>query len=466
MRRLITTILGVVIFISACTSRTNQIATLPSSTPKPSITVEDTQKHIRPTQTPTFVEPTIVPTPRLNHLDIPKWASDPNVDVLLLPIGESLQFGNFALINSVSGEIYELPDLKHGGYFWMSDGKHFGVLSQSKNEITLIDIVTGDVSYHTPSERAVQFVNVDNESTYSYKAIGNSVEDPKFMLIYSWWIISSDSHYIILEDPYDERYTRVLNLQTNETITVTDKDDNIFDLGTAWSPTGAYLGIVHSDAEPGLGFSFEKEPNFRLKVYDIELGNTISVYENIPSVDWSPDGTKLLYQPWKWLPSDGLSNLRNPPCVFDTITGITKCYNETVIRHTTTATYLLELGPMGWSPDGKIIGYIYFRAENKSQEPYYEEQGGMCLITIDDNSVKCMLEKFEGDDQRMKPSDFWWSPNGNYLAVTINDTSPYSDDVSGSKFGILDINNGRYFIIEKQDPSRFESCSWRPKINP
>ncbi|MFZ5857430.1 MAG: hypothetical protein ACOYZ6_11415 [Chloroflexota bacterium] len=466
MRKPFMILFGIVIFTSGCINQGTQTPMNPPIRSKPSAAVINTQMPIQPTWTPTLVKPTRTSIPRLNHLDIPKWASDSNVDVLLLPIGDFFQFKNFALVNSDSGEIYNLPELHHGGYFWMNDGKHFGILSLDESEITLVDITTGEVTYHHPSKKAVQYVDVDTETTYSYQAIGEKVEDPGFMLVYPWWDVSANGHYLVLENPYyDPGYTRVLDLRTDEIITLTDANDGIFDIDREWSPTEAYLGIVHSDAEPGLGFGFEKKPNFSLKIYDIERGKVISVYKNIPSISWSADSRKILYQPWTESLHNEFQYRQNPPCVFDIITGITKCYNEASVRHTTSTTYLLELGFMQWSPDGKRLGYIYYRAENKSRDSYIEEHGGICLITIENNSVNCVLERFEGNKQNKKPIDYWWSPNGRHLAFIISETSPYSDDTGNPEFGILNIARGEYIIIKKQNPFRFDVSSWRPKIS-
>ena len=466
MRKLITTLFVVAVFVSACDSQSEHIPAIPSSTSKPSIVATSTQTLVQPTWT-LKAAPTTMPTPKLDRIAIPKWVSDPDADVLLLPMGDHLQYNNFALVNSSSGEVYNLPEFNHGDYFWMSDGKHFGILSENESEILLVDIASGEITYHHPSEKAVQFVNVDTESTYAYKSIGKKVEDPEFVLVHSWWDISPDNHYFILEDPYDERYTRVLDLQTNETITVTDKDDMVFDLSRAWSPSEPYLGIVHSDEEPGMGFSFEKDPNFRLKIYDIEHGNVIGSYKNIPAVNWSPDGTKFLYQPWEESPHDhDFLHHGNPPCTFDTLTGITKCYNEAVVRHTTNTTYELTFSSMQWSPDGKMIGYIYFRIEHTPYEPYYEERGGICLITIEDNSIKCMLEEFEKQKQYLKPIAYWWSPSSEYVAFCVDESCPYCDFSNDPKIGILNINTGKSFIVGENVESRYRFGAWRPKIVP
>jgi hypothetical protein len=467
MRKPFTILFGIVIFISGCINQGKQAPPNPPISSKPSATAVNTQMPIQPTWTPTLGKPTITSTPKLNHLDIPKWVSDPNVDVLLLPIGDYRQFNNFALVNSTTGEVYNLPDLPHGYYFWLSDGHHFGILTEGGNEIVLVNILTGKVTFHQPSRRAVQFVGVDDESTYSLISIGRKVEDPDFMLIYSWWDVSPDNHYLILDEKYDERYTLLFDLHTDETITLTDIDDNIFDIRRGWNPTGPYLGIVHSDAETGFMFSFEKDPNFRLKVYDVEHGKVIGSYKNIPFVIWSPDGTKLLYQPWEASPDihDFLHH-ENPPCVFDILTGVTKCYNEAVVRHSTPTTYELTFSSAQWSPDGKKIGYIYFRIEHNSQEPYYEEQGGICLITLENNSTECLLDELEGVIQNKNPIDFWWSPNGDYLVFVIADSSPYSDDQANPEFGVININSGESFFIEEKLSLTSTPFVWRPKISP
>jgi hypothetical protein len=443
--------------LSACSSEGRQISSTPPSTLMPMTTDTITQTKIQPTRTP---DPTKTPIPTrtpIANIEFPKWVSDANLEILLLVRGTGLSYKNLALANPSSGEIFNLPSLNSGGYFWTPDGKNIGLISRNKEEIILVNLATGDVSYHSVNKQATRFIRVPthlDDTPSPFKPSDPSINDPEFMLFFSWDnSVSADGHYLTYQEQWDERFTSVLDLRTKENITVTDRDDGIFDISYAWSPTGPYLGIVQNDEAPGMWFSFEREPNFILKIYDIEKGVVIGSYANIPNVIWSPDGTKFLYQPWDTHPTA-------PPCIFDIISGATKCYNGEVVRHTSATTIELTFGSLQWSPDGEMISYIYTVVENNP----YDEYGGVCLITVSDSSVRCMLEELPINYQ--KAISYQWSPNSDFLVFRIDESCYYCDYATDPQIGILDISTGEYFIIGDHIDYRDVLGLWRPKIKP
>jgi hypothetical protein len=390
-------------------------------------------------------------------MNLPAWVTNPKTQVLLVPTGSFRDgYKNLVLVNAMTTERFDIPFFPESiDFFWMPNGSQFGILSRLEDQVTLVSIQDGNITHTTVPQSATRFVVAQSfrGPPYPIQASSSDLEDPKFLFLPSWMKLSPARNYFLYQEDYDSMYTSIFEISTGQTVIITDPNDEYFDLSSEWSPDSRYLAVAQADEEPGMLYQFENPPLFRLRVYDIASRQMVASYRNVTFPNWSPDGLKFLFQEWQdWF---GESS----PCIFDTISGTTKCYYDAVIQHKKTDTFHTTFSSVQWSPDQTMIGYIYFSFDQETNDEY----GGFCTITLASGDSRCMLEKFEMEEQTI--IDYSWSPDSSFISFEYDTTSPYSDDHSQPQLGIANVKTGEYFTIGDH-VNRFQLGLWRPPIDP
>lgn len=225
----------------------------------------------------------------------------------------------------------------------------------------------------------------------------------------------------------------------------------------AWSPVGEKLAILQSKFPPN-GFTYTRGK--WLQIFDPNTGEVVNTYYgDFGDIDWSPDGTKILF------------NGVNKPCILNLASGEMTCM---LIQTRLSQEYYR------WSPDGKKIGYV--RKENSIWS--------FCFIDLDALWVHCPSKKFEELSAR-DIGYFTWSPDSNYVEI-YDDTvgQAFSDVISDPKQGILAIdgsafyrkefeiihhdkqlgcqNNNAYYLNQPgcKDEEGYYPILWRPVLSP
>ncbi|HLO29436.1 MAG TPA: hypothetical protein VK249_09895 [Anaerolineales bacterium] len=287
------------------------------------------------------------PSP-ISSMTMPQWVTDPKVQILFVPTGTFKEgYKNLTLVNAMTSERFDLQlSADSGDYFWLPDGLHAGMLSRDMPQITLVSMIDGQITSISVPESITRFA-AQNLSGPPYPLQASSLhpKDPNFMLLPSWMQLSPDRKYFIYQENYDPKYTSVFEISTNQTIVMTDPNDKYFDLFSEWSPDSRYLAVSQADQEPGMLYHFDSPPTFRLRVYDMNTHQMVASYKDVTFPSWSPDGLKFLFQEWRdWFGE-------SPPCLFDTISGTTKCYYDELIRHKKSNTSQTTFSSIQWSPD-------------------------------------------------------------------------------------------------------------------
>lgn len=351
-----------------------------------------------------------------------------------------------ALFNAETGERFNIPFTeKVGDYFWMPDGLQFGFLPVDQNQVILFSIKDEIATKVTLSDEVLKFF-YHNSDAEPIQVSNSNITDPNFLIIPSWnWnSLSPDRKYFIYQKQYDGTYTSIFDISKNQIVNISDPNDGYFDMISEWSPNSQFLAIAEADREPGGSihvYSFETLPTIRLRVYDVKSQQLVASYKNVTFPKWSPDGTKFLFQElreldhWSWYGE-------SPPCIFDTVSGNTKCYNETLMYSK------MDFSSVQWSPDQSMIGYIYSIGG----------QGGFCFITLSSGRIQCILENLEEENTTIK---YTWSSDSAYISFEYDTSCPYCDESFNPKLAIANVKTGEYFAIS-QNLSLIHLGLWRP----
>jgi hypothetical protein len=426
---------------------------VPSNLPNPALTASFTPTSLLPGP---FPSSTSTSTP-ISSIALPQWVNDSKAQLLLVPTG-TFQDGykNLVLVNALTSQRFDIPlTLNSEYYFWLPDGSGFGFLSEDESRITLISTKDGNITSILIPEKALRLVADQSFGgrPNPIQASTSSPEDPNFILLPLGMELSPDKKYFIYQEDYDPTYTSVFEISTNQTILITDPNDKYFDLFSEWSPNSRYLAVSQVDQEPGLFYHFDALPTFRLRVYDINTRQVIASFKNVTFPDWSPDGVRFLFQEWKtWFGE-------SPPCIFNSISGSTKCFYDVLSRHKTSNTIQTTFSSIQWSPDQTMVGYIYSNVDSNPHKEY----GGFCVIVLTSNNIRCMLEEFELDGQKI--IHYSWSPDSNFISLEYDTACPYCDYSDSPQIAIASLNTGEYYTVG-DNINIFQLGLWRPSVNP
>ncbi|HCK64656.1 MAG TPA: hypothetical protein DHW49_00190 [Anaerolineae bacterium] len=415
------------IFIISCQSQ----AIIPSTT----ITLTNTPES---TSTPTQ-SPTLIPTATQTlSVEFPDWVKNPDTQILLVPVGtQDKGYENLALFNAETGERFDIPFTEEvGGYVWMPDGSDFLFLTEK--EFLLFSIKGGTISRVSISKESLNFY-YHNLYPTPLQVTSSNFTDSDFLIISPWFVLSANKRFFEYQEEYSNKYTSIFDISKNQVINISDPEDEYFDLFSEFSPDSKFLAIVEVDQEPQMYYSFDIRPTFILKIYDVLTQEIVVSYQNITSPKWSPDGTKFLFQEWK--DTDYYWIAEPPPCIFDTISGETECYEVNG--------YIADLF---WSPNQAMISFIYFNDQGK----------GFCNIKLHTKEKNCVIEKLDIEEQM--PINYLWSPDSNFIVFIYDTACPYCDYIDNPKLGIANIQTGEYFSLG-DDLTYSQLGLWRPSPN-
>ena len=199
-----------------------------------------------------------------------------------------------------------------------------------------------------------------------------------------------------------------------------------------------------------------KRWKLKLKVYDVDKREFVAVYQDISMPEWSPDGSKLLFQPFD---IQRHAFWTSPICIFNILDGSNDCFNQILFRHVKTISSGQRFSSINWTADQKIISYVYTASEIET----YDKHGGLCFLDVNDSSEKCIMQNLENPEQNVMYYVF--SPTNAFAMEIIDDNYPYSDYIIHPQLTIVNTNNGKYYIFEDYPGTLFHMASWRPLLN-
>lgn len=433
------------IFITGCQNQSDA-TTIPTFTQSPTSA---------PTVTPqaTLVS-TIEPT-QISSIQFPEWVKNPSTQIFLASTGTFEEgYKGLALFNAETSDRFDIPLVEQSaGYFWTPDGSEFGFVQREKNQITFVSVKEGNIRTIPTSASAIRFYQSNRPEPVDLSSL--DAEDSNFLILPAYMQLSPDKKYFIYQEEYDNTYTSIFDISLNQTINISDPNDGYFDFLSEWSPNSQFLAIAEADRESGGSvhvYSFETLPTIRLRIYDVSSQQVVASYKDVTFPKWSPDGTKFLFQELRELDHQSWYG-ESPPCIFDIISGTTKCYNETITYHKKSADSYLSFSSVQWSPVQTMIGYIYSTGI----------QSGFCTITLSSGEISCILEKLETEEQNI--IEYAWSPDSNYIAFEYDTVGPYSDDTGRPQAAIANIKTGKYFTIGDNMHIVYIGL-WRPLAKP
>ncbi|MBD3288887.1 hypothetical protein GF337_08805, partial [candidate division KSB1 bacterium] len=186
-----------------------------------------------------------------------------------------------------------------------------------------------------------------------------------------------------LEKMYDYRTERIqTNLVTGEVL----RDEGSADIYPIWSPDGKRYAFLSNEDEKSISKT-------SLYVHDTESNKTKKIKDGVlHSVNWSPDGTKLIYTKY----SDATKYLSHYLDIF--------AYDLKKEKERPITRYYRAQSP-AWSPDGKSMVFVVTK------------DGTQNLVKLDLETKKPQyLTKFKNGEQIFTPR---WAPNGNAIIVSL-----------------------------------------------
>jgi dipeptidyl aminopeptidase/acylaminoacyl peptidase len=261
----------------------------------------------------------------------------------------------------------------------------------------------------------------------SIQVSSSNPQDTNFLLISFWESLSPNKNFFTHQEEYDNTYTSIFDISSNETIYISDPNDGYFDLYSEFSPDSKFIAISQSNEDPGIHTTFQTLPTIRLRVYDIQSQELVASYKNVTFPKWSPDGTKFLFQEWEKHEIIGwYSYWDSPPCVYNTLDGLTNCYNQTLVDEVN------QFSSLDWSPNQSMISYVF-------------HDKGLCTIILSTSKIECILDYANIEENYIR--GYSWSPNSNFISFEFDSVGPYSDDNDHPKLGIANIKTGEYFFV-------------------
>lgn len=451
MKRFIS--LFIILFLLiACQSQVDVTETIPANTSMPEINSTSTS------------QPTLVPQATATQtlsVDFPDWVKNPDTQILLVPVIEfennQFHYKGMYLFNAETGERFKVPFTEElGDYFWMPDGSAFGFLPVKKKQAFLYSIKEESISIIKVSDENLRFYKRYDSKTSSnpIQLSSSNITDPNFLFLDIWSYLSPDRKYFVYQEEYDGTYTSIYDISKREVINLSDPNDNYFDINYSWSPTQPLLAVVEVDEEQrGMFNSFQTLPIFRLRIYDAQSQKVVASYKNVTFPKWSPDGTKFLFQEWKGSESFYWYG-GSPPCIFDTLSGKTNCFNELIINEK------INITSAYWSPDQSMISFVYLNYAHDANP----ETGTFCTIQLSTKNTTCILQELNIQEENV--IEYLWSPDSNFISFFYDNSYPISDYRSYPKLGIANIETGKYFYTSLPSLDKDYLGLWRPLPNP
>ena len=413
-----------------------------SPTQAPAITTRPTRPSPAATEKPTeIILPTAISTATSGSYHLPSWVSATQSKVYLRASLEEETY-RLSFYNLATGERFSLPLIDFQGYFWTPDGKQVGLWRDRTQSLLLVDLISGKVNEYTNSEFNIRFLGTyfGTDSPASLVVSKSSrIENRDFTLIwtYSQHVLSYDERYSISKE-YDP--LTVQDTTTRQSFSITTSQDSLYDFDYSWSPHDYRIAVVRSSEEPAHGSRFGDQ----LMIYDIASQTLLASYsgEFGNGVQWSPDGTQILY--------DG----GQTPCILHLSDGTDECLN---LAGQISEDYT---GFVQWSPDGQAISYLYSKLEDDLSIP----KGGICIVSLATRKTTCPTDMLT-DLRGRSVVAYTWSPDGQYL-VFEHDISCPRCDYSTRPIGAFIAVDGSQYLSMGYSPDFGRYGLWRPSEAP
>jgi hypothetical protein len=180
-------------------------------------------------------------------------------------------------------------------------------------------------------------------------------------------------------------------------------------------------------------------------IYTVD-GRVYRRYEGLGSVAWSPDNTRrLLY-------AVGNDYGSRTPCIMDVVASTSQCLEAVT---TWRAEHNVQTEDYQWHPNENAVSFVYWN-DNDTGGP-----SGLCWVQLATGEFSCPLT-----ERALGPNAFViayaWSPAGDYLALTINNAGPLSDDVYLAQVATA-ASDGSGYTVWGPGAHPF---SWRPALPP
>jgi len=292
------------LILSSCTSSSVATSEINTSTPPlNTISITPTITHLPsffPSATPTEKPFLIYPS----HFNFPEWMSNSQTMILANPITERKGFeiisANIMFLDALTGERYNIPFPSNSkAYFWY-DNMHFGFLSDDFQVMHLLNLSNGQVIEKNVTIKSTRLLSIDDSFIpLAIRQDPLSPSESMFDYAFSYWgsPYSIDTRYFAESDrSINEEPVTVTDLETSQIIWQSNPSDGYWDIHFLWSPVkSSYLAmIVGRPSETGFEFPIHSTT---LIVVDVETGKTILSYKvDAGRIQWSPDGTKIIYR--------------------------------------------------------------------------------------------------------------------------------------------------------------------------
>lgn len=403
---------------------------------------------------------------QLSSIVVPDWLGNPDVNVLMTLTGSRENPYFLSFYNAATGEKFTPPEfIDSGAYFWMPDGKAFGLVSRDEQYIYLVNIRNGEIRQYTPGQNALKLIYPprEDEAMGHVFAIGSMPNNDDFVLVEGYYddyyynsVLSADGRFYadIVLPGYS--HTILEEVYTGKVIPITDPEDSLYDLKTAWNPSGTQLAILQNSSAAGRGKS---KGAYQLIIYDPITREFIASYKNVKGINWSRDGLQILYDSQGQGFYGNAYDYGSVPCIFTISTQETICLPFIRNHHGKIGLYAYT-----FSPDSSQISYTYSYV---IQDPY-QELGGLCITNLDLHTIFCPTDNIpeirDGGRSGLNVLSHSWSPDGNYISFIIGSGCPSCDTGSAHpQIVIMSTDGYDYLMLDETNFDYFPGL-WRPPI--
>lgn len=452
------------LILSSCTSSLN--ATSEINTPFPVLISSITPP---PSSTPTVS--TLSPT--VTAYNFPQWIKNSDTAILAALIRDDLgKPRGISFFNATTGEKFELEmPTALGGFFWY-DNAHFGFLSDDFQVMNLLNLSNGQVIKINLTSKSTRLLAINGSiNPLVIKQDPLSPSTSLFDYAFNYWgsPYSIDTRYFAESIGSNfENYIKVTDLETGQIIWQSNPSDGYVDVHFLWSPVkNSHLAVVMGSlSETGFELPIN---NTMLIVVDIKTGEIITSHKvDAGRIQWSPDGTKILYR-------DAMSDYWNfgygftkAPCFLNIETRKESCFWR-IPNHPPPDGYtLITTDDYQWSSDGKSFYFTYsYRSTNGMI-------GNICNYNLASGNLICPTDNLTEFPEWNIDWRYGWiistyslSPDGKNISFCLDSDSPLSDAQGGpSQNGLIE-TNGTNFTTWVNSEDALTRCSfysplWRP----
>ena len=354
----------------------------PIPTPSPTSLPTETVRVIRTSTPPPSFTPPPSATPVSASFTFPAWVNDPQATVLLTDLRSPTDRDEtiISLLNAGTGERFDLwTSETYWDVAWRETETGLTIVIANKPELYQIDVKTGQVS-QLPYSTVYPGIPFAPGGRFAAE-----IEDQTVIIL-----DQQTGQEIILDDPFNGRYPDYVDID--------------------WSMDGTLLAVQRVDRN-------ETTPLFGLAIYTAD-GRLYRYYADTRSWLWAADSS------YRLLTAVGDYFENGEPCILDIQINTVDCLGEvTTWRNNDGITGYYE-----WLPDGDAISFLYWNRGGRTT--------GLCLMDLASREITCPINETLLTLANLGADvggvtylvDYQWSPDGRYLVLDIDPSSPEGDD--------------------------------------